>query len=88
MIELPTAQDLLQFTGGEREKGVKVLEVFKELQRLEDRGVPFFLQSLLDSGERSPTNRELYETLSHQMGFTDNDVGDACKIEEKRRSVS
>ena len=87
MIELHLAQELLQFTGGVREKGVKVLEIFNQLQRQEDR-VPFFLKSLLDSGENSPTNRELYDRLSSEMDFSDNDVEDACKEEIRRRSVS
>ena len=88
VIELHLAQELLQFTGGVREKGVKVLEIFNQLQRQEDR-VPFFLKSLLDSGgENSPTNRELYERLSSEMDFSDSDVEDACKNEVRRRSVS
>lgn len=87
VIELQTAQDLLQFSGGEREKSLKVLDIFSELKRQEGR-VPFFLRSLLVSGESSPTNRELYERLSWELGFSDNDVDDACKIEVKRRSVS
>ena len=86
MIELHLAQELLQFTGGVREKGVKVLEIFNQLQRQEDR-VPFFLQSLLESGDSSPTNRELYEKLSSEMGFSDSDVEVACK-HEIMRSVS
>ena len=87
VIELHLAQELLQFTGGVREKGVKVLEIFNQLQRQEDR-VPFFLKSLLDSGENSPTNRELYERLSSEINFCDSDVEDACKNEVRRRSVS
>ena len=85
VIELHLAQELLQFTGGVREKGIKVLEIFNQLQRQEDR-VPFFLKSLLDSGENSP--RELYERLSSEMDFSDSDVEDACKNEVRRRSVS
>ena len=87
VIELHLAQELLQFTGGVREKGVKVVVIFNQLQRQEDR-IPFFLKSLLDSGENSPTNRELYETLSSELDFSDSDVEDACKNEFKRRSVS
>ena len=87
MIELHLAQELLQFTGGVLEKGVKVLIIFNQLQRQEDR-IPFFLKSLLDSGENSPTNRELYETLSSELDFSDSDVEDACRNEVKRRSVS
>jgi len=87
VIKLTTAKDLLQFSGGEREKSLKVLEIFSELRRQESR-VPFFLRSLMDSGENSPTNRELYERLSWELGFSDNDVDDACKIEIKRHSVS
>ena len=87
MIELHLAQELLQFTGGIREKGVKVVEIFNQLQRREDR-VPFFLRSLLESADNSPTNRELYERLSDEIDFTDSDVDDACKNEVRRRSVS
>ena len=88
VIELKTAQELLHFTGGEREKSSKVLEIFAQLERQEDR-VPFFLRSLLTSGESSPTNSELYDRLSCELGFSDNDVDGACKIETmRRRSVS
>ena len=87
VIELHLAQELLQFTGGIREKGVKVVEIFNQLQRREDR-VPFFLRSLLESADNSPTNRELYERLSDEINFTDSDVDDACKNEVRRRSVS
>ena len=87
VIELHLAQELLQFTGGVREKGVKVLVIFNQLQRQEDR-IPFFLKSLLDSGENSPTNRELYDRLSSELDFSDSDVEDACRNEVKRRSVS
>ena len=89
VIELRTAQDLLQFSGtGEREKSLKVLEIYSQLQKQEDR-VPFFFQSLLDSGDSSPTNRQLYETLSQELDFSDSDVDEACKDEDfKRRSVS
>ena len=78
VIELHLAQELLQFTGGIREKGVKVVEIFNQLQRRED-WVPFFLLSLLDSGDSSPANMELYEKLSDEMNFTDRDLDDACK---------
>ena len=87
VIELHLAQELLQFTGGVREKGVKVLVIFNQLQRQEDR-IPFFLKSLLDSGENSPTNRELYDRLSSELDFSDSDVEDACRNEVRRRSVS
>ena len=89
VIELQAAQDLLQFSGtGQREKSLKVLEIFSQLQKQEDR-VPFFLRSLLESGDSSPTNRKLYETLSDELGFSDSDVDEACKTEDlKRRSVS
>ena len=89
VIELQTAQDLLQFSGtGQREKSLKVLEIFSQLQKQEDR-VPLFLRSLLKSGDSSPTNGKLYETLSDELGFSDSDVDEACKTEDlKRRSVS
>ena len=89
VIELRTAQDLLQFSGtGEREKSLKVLEIYSQLQKQEDR-VPFFFRSLLDSGDSSPTNRQLYETLSQELDFSDSDVNEACETEDfKRRSVS
>ena len=89
VIELQTAHDLLQFNGtGGREKSLKVLEIYSQLQKQEDR-VPFFLRSLLDSGDSSPTNRKLYEKLSDELFFSDSDVDEACKIEDfKRRSVS
>ena len=87
VIELQTAQDLLQFTGGGREKSLKTLEVFGELQRQEDR-IPFFLKSLLSSGDSSPTNRELYEKLSDEMRFSDSDVEGACSEIQRRHSVS
>jgi len=86
VIKLTTAKDLLQFSGGEREKSLKVQEIFSELRRQESR-VPFFLQSLMDSGESSPTNRELYERLSCELGFSDNDVDYACKIEVRKHLV-
>ena len=89
VIDLKTAQELLHLTGAEeREKSLKVLEIHSQLQRHEDR-VPFFLRSLSDSGDKSPTNRELYEKLCDEMGFSDSDVDEACKIEDqRRRSVS
>ena len=87
VIELHLAQELLQFTGGIREKGVKVVEIFNQLQRREDR-VPFFLWSLLESADNSPTNRELYEKLSDEMDFTDSEVDVACKNEARRHSAS
>ena len=89
VIELQTAQALLQFSGtGQREKSLKVLEIFSQLQKQEDR-VPLFLRSLLESGDSSPTNGKLYETLSDELGFSDSDVDEACKTEDlKRRSVS
>ena len=89
VIEIQTAHDLLQFTGtGGREKSLKVLEIYSQLQKQEDR-VPFFLRSLLDSGDSSPTNRKLYDILSDELVFSDSDVDEACKSEDfKRRSVS
>ena len=87
VIKLHLAQELLQFTGGVREKGRKVLEIFLKLQRKMDH-VPLFLRSLLESGDSSPTNRKLYETLSAKMDFSDNDVEDACKIKVKQHPVS
>ena len=43
VIEIQTAHDLLQFTGtGGREKSLKVLKIYSQLQKQEDR-VPFFL---------------------------------------------
>ena len=87
VIELTLAQELLQFTGGVQEKGIKVVIIFNQLQRQEDR-IPFFLKSLLDSGKNSPTNRELYERLSSELDFSDSDVEDACRNEVRRRSIS
>ena len=87
VIELTFAQELLQFTGGVREKGLTVLVIFDQLQRQEDR-IPFFLKSLLNSGENSPTNRELYERLSSELNFSDSDVEDACRNIVRWRSVS
>ena len=65
-----------------------MLEIFSQLQKQEDR-VPLFLRSLLESGDSSPTNGKLYETLSDELGFSDSDVDEACKTGDlKRRSVS
>ena len=87
VIELDLAQELLQFTGGVREKGIKVLEIFEQLQRQEDQ-VPFFLRSLLESGDSSPTNRKLYRYILTKMGLTDRNVEDACRLEERKHPVS
>lgn len=89
VIELQTALEVLQSTGvGVQEKDLKVLEIFGQLQKREYL-IPFFLRSLLDSGETSSTNRELYELLSEKMEFSDTDVNEAFEIEYfKRRSVS
>ena len=78
MIEIHQAQDLLKFTGDERDKCLKVLEVHNQLKKNEDR-VPFFLCELLKSGESSATNQTLYDKLSDEMDFTDVDVSNACK---------
>ena len=78
VIEIHQAQDLLKFTGDERDKCLKVLEVHNQLKKNEDR-VPFFLCELLKSGESSATNQTLYDKLSDEMDFTDVDVSNACK---------
>jgi len=78
VIEINQAQELLKFTGDERDKCLKVLEVYIQLKRHEDR-VPFFLGELLKSGESSVTNQSLYDRLSDEMDFTDFDIQNACK---------
>lgn len=88
VIELQTAQEILQSTEVGVQEEIKVLEIFGQLQKRKDL-IPFFLRSLLDSGETSLANRKLYELLSENMDFSDTDVNEACEIEYfKRRSVS
>jgi len=87
VIEIHQAQELLKFTGDERDKCLKVLEVHNQLKKNEDR-VPFFLRELLKSGESSATNQNLYEKLSDEMDFTDVDVYNACKNVSNLGTVS
>ena len=88
VIELQTAQEILQSTEVGVQEEIKVLEIFGQLQKRKDL-IPFFLRSLLDSGETSSANRKLYELLSENMDFSDTDVNEACEMEYfKRRSVS
>jgi len=87
VIEVHQAQDLLKFTVDGRERSLKMLNVYTQLKRYEDR-VPFFLRELLKSGEHSHTNQDLYEKLSEEMDFTDTDLDYACENSFSSRSVS
>ena len=71
-------QELLNFSGDERDKCLKVLKVFEQLRKNEDR-VPFFLHGLMKSGESNVTNQTLYDKLADEMDFTDVDISNACK---------
>jgi len=71
-------QELLNFSGDERDKCLKVLKVFEQLRKNEDR-VPFFLHGLMKSGESNVTNQTLYDKLADEMDFTDIDISNACK---------
>ena len=77
VIEIHQAQELLRYNGDERDKSLKVLDVFMQLRKRESR-IPLFLRGLLKSGERSATNKDLYEILSKELGFNDDVVESAC----------
>jgi len=77
VIEIHQAQELLRFNGDSSDKSLKVLDVFNQLRRQENR-IPLFLRELLKSGESSPTNHDLYCTLSQELDFSDDEVENAC----------
>ena len=77
MIEIHQAQELLRFNGDSSDKSLKVLDVFNQLRRQENR-IPLFLRELLKSGESSPTNHDLYCILSQELNFSDDEVENAC----------